>query len=271
MATKETLDAKAATDYQAAIDAFIKAALVEDADYGTIKKGGKASLFQSGAQIFLQVAGLRPSFELLEHIANPALELPSGKVMAYYRVQVQCNLVDAEGQVVGHGFGAANSTEGQYASRPGDSDNTVLQMACKRALVAATRFHFGLAHFFTQDVEDMAPAAKPKAKAKAKAKPEVDPALAARAGKVIGEVSGGFIHMYSKFPGKCTHCGKPVGVGEEIYYNGHLDPKVTLHKACAAPWNAAQKAAPEPEPEEEPFAQDADYEDEHDIFNVEGE
>jgi len=72
-----------------------------------------------------------------------------------YRYVVECEIVARElGIVVGSCVGSCSTMESKYVDRPRDSENTVLQMAEKRAHVAATRITFGLSDQFTQDVED---------------------------------------------------------------------------------------------------------------------
>jgi hypothetical protein len=49
---------------------------------------------------------------------------------------------------------ACSTLESKYIDRPRDSENTVVQMAAKRAYIAAIRQTLGLSDQFTQDVED---------------------------------------------------------------------------------------------------------------------
>lgn len=81
----------------------------------------------------------------------------SGTSLGLYRYVVEVPVVErATGQVVGSGLGACSSMESKYVDRPRESENTVLKMAFKRAMVAACLVTFGLSDEFTQDVEDMA-------------------------------------------------------------------------------------------------------------------
>lgn len=79
----------------------------------------------------------------------------SGTSLGLYRYVVRCELVlQATGEVVGDGLGSCSTMESKYVDRPRDSENTVLKMGCKRALIAATLNAFGLSDRFTQDVEE---------------------------------------------------------------------------------------------------------------------
>jgi uncharacterized protein (DUF3820 family) len=82
-----------------------------------------------------------------------------GLSLGLYRYVVKVPVIDrSTGEVVGAGIGACSSMESKYVDRPRDSENTVLKMAHKRAIVAAALITFGLSDEFTQDVEDLAAA-----------------------------------------------------------------------------------------------------------------
>jgi Homeodomain-like domain-containing protein/HNH endonuclease len=81
-------------------------------------------------------------------------EEDSGVSLGLYRYVVRVQVINRDnGQVVGEGIGACSTTESKYIDRPRDSENTVLKMAHKRAIVAACLVTFGLSDEFTQDVE----------------------------------------------------------------------------------------------------------------------
>lgn len=80
----------------------------------------------------------------------------SGTSQGLYRYVVRVQVINREtGQVVGEGVGSCSSMESKYIDRPRDTENTVLKMAHKRAIVAAALMTFGLSDEFTQDVEDL--------------------------------------------------------------------------------------------------------------------
>ena len=61
----------------------------------------------------------------------------SGTSLGLYRYVVLCEIVErASGDVVGNFTGSCSSMESKYIDRPRDSENTILKMAEKRALVA---------------------------------------------------------------------------------------------------------------------------------------
>jgi len=85
-------------------------------------------------------------------------EEEEGEVYGLYRYVIRCALMSrATGKIVGDGLGSCSTMESKYIRHPRDMENTVLKMAEKRALIAATLNAFGLSDRFTQDVEDMAP------------------------------------------------------------------------------------------------------------------
>lgn len=80
----------------------------------------------------------------------------TGVSLGLYRYVVEVPVIHREtGLVVGAGIGACSTMESKYIDRPRDSENTVLKMAHKRALVGAALITFGLSDQFTQDVEDL--------------------------------------------------------------------------------------------------------------------
>lgn len=79
-----------------------------------------------------------------------------GESFGLYRYVIRCRLVRHDGLVVGDAIGACSSLETKYIRQPRDSENTIVKMAQKRALVAVTLNAFGLSDRFTQDLEEMA-------------------------------------------------------------------------------------------------------------------
>jgi hypothetical protein len=146
--------------------AAVTALLVENRDFGIIPGVKKPSLFQPGAERINLAFGVVARFRVMEkemdHDREQAWEKTSKKGGKYggistgfYRYVVECELVLRDsGQVVGTAIASCSTLESKYIDRPRDSENTVLQMAEKRAFVRATRTAFGLSDEFTQDVED---------------------------------------------------------------------------------------------------------------------
>ena len=157
---------------------YIKAALVKGRDYGDIPGVSKPSLFQPGAERICTGFGVLPRYRIVEkevdHHAEmlwrktkakwetingrrqrTGEEITEGKSLGLYRYVIECELYDrTSGEVVGTAIASCSSLEAKYCDRPREAENTVLQMAEKRAFVRATRTTFGLSEMFTQDVED---------------------------------------------------------------------------------------------------------------------
>lgn len=147
-------------------------------DFGEIPGVEKASLLKPGAERICIAFGTFPRFRILSQEIDHDREVPwvkrrkvfegkgrarvfkgweeeKGVSYGLYRYVVECEIVARElGIVVGSCVGSCSTMESKYVDRPRDSENTVLQMAEKRAHVAATRITFGLSDQFTQDVED---------------------------------------------------------------------------------------------------------------------
>jgi hypothetical protein len=174
-------------------------------DYGVIPGTKKPSLYQSGAEKFNRLFQLRPVYRR-DRVEGDGEKTPD------FRFLVECDLVDAEGRVIGTGAGSCSNFEVKYRYRnaglvcpdceateirvskfedskgfycwrkpeqghdgcgaqfgpddqritsqtvgrisnpdPHDCENTVQQMADKRAYVKATRTTHALSNTFTQD------------------------------------------------------------------------------------------------------------------------
>ena len=156
---------------------IIAKALTKDRDYGIIPgTGKKPSLLKPGAERLCAAFGAAPTFQVEEREVNHDRQQEwtkekwegsqgsrrkvtvSGTSTGLYRYVVRCTLVQREtGTVLGEGIGVCSTMESKYIDRPRELENTVLKMAEKRALIAATLITFGLSDQFTQDVEDMTP------------------------------------------------------------------------------------------------------------------
>jgi hypothetical protein len=129
---------------------LIKSELREGEDYGAEPGIPKPFLHKPGAEKIAQWHNCAPEMEVVEKTVDHDRPL--------YRYVVRCSLVNrATGLVVGQGLGSASTIERKYASRAADLENTVLKMACKRALVAADLMTFALSGMFTQDEEAVQP------------------------------------------------------------------------------------------------------------------
>lgn len=139
------------TEQRKLITEFITQHMKEGVDYGRIKvktRDGrevetKPSLFKPGSEKFCSLFHFRPVFER----DNDTWEM-SGKVSGLFTYK--CELVAANGAIVGEGRGAANLSEKQ-----GWTVNNAIKIAEKRAQIDAVLRTGGLSDFFTQDLEDM--------------------------------------------------------------------------------------------------------------------
>jgi hypothetical protein len=154
---------------------YIKAALVEDRDWGTIPGVDKPSLFKAGAERINAGYGVIPRYTVLETEVDHFIEVPwikrkkkfvngswtgdfdeeRGTSIGLYRYVVRCELVHREtGIIIADSIGTCSTLESKYIDRPRDAENTAMKMAQKRGYVGATLHAYGLSDEFTQDVED---------------------------------------------------------------------------------------------------------------------
>lgn len=149
--------------------------LDEGTDYGVIPgTGDRPTLLKPGAERLALAFGTTPRYSVVEREADHDRlvawtkrrkiwegrdfhwQEETGTSHGVYRYVIRCELVRREtGTVLGDGLGVCSTVEAKYIDRPRDSENTVLKMAEKRALVAAVLNAFGLSGRFTQDVEDL--------------------------------------------------------------------------------------------------------------------
>lgn len=121
--------------------------------YGVIPGTKKPSLWKAGAEKLCLLFRLDAQFETIEHYEGEHLTVRSRCIL--YHIPT--------GQRVGSGEALCSSRERKYAYRrdgkPNDNLpdvwNTVIKMANKRALVAATLVSTAASDIFTQDMEDM--------------------------------------------------------------------------------------------------------------------
>lgn len=172
----------AVIEAQNAAREMVHKALVQGRDYGVIPGAGdKPAMLKPGAErVALAFGCYYGTPEIIEQEADHDREVrwikrkkkwrnghpgdreftweeEAGVSLGLYRYVVRVPVVErASGEVVGSGVGMCSSMESKYIDRPRDTENTVLKMAHKRAMVAACLITFGLSDEFTQDVEDMA-------------------------------------------------------------------------------------------------------------------
>ena len=159
----------------------LRSALEDGRDYGAIPGAGpKKVLLKPGAERLCVAFGLQPVYSLLSSEADHDREVHysdrrrgAATSVGLYRFVVKAQLT-RDGVVVGEGIGSCSTMEQKYVSRPRDSENTVLKMAKKRALVDAVLGTLSLSDRFTQDVgDDGDDDDKPQAQ-QAPARPRVD-------------------------------------------------------------------------------------------------
>lgn len=136
-----------------ALMAWIKSALVEGVDFGSIKtKRGptKPSLFKPGAEKICGMLGVTAHFPTLYEYERAVL---TG--VEFQSIILRCELLDSSNRIVADGVGA-RSLKQDF----GDL-NKALKMASKSAHIDATLRMAGLSEVFTQDLEDILPVETP--------------------------------------------------------------------------------------------------------------
>lgn len=145
-----------------AIQELMASVMKDGTHFGKVKGcGDKPSLLQPGAQKLALMFQLSPTFDISRE------NMPGG----HREYTVTCTLSrKSDGSVQGQGVGSCSTMESKYRYRnewsngakkrvenPDIADvyNTVLKMANKRALVAATLNVTAASDIFTQDIEDM--------------------------------------------------------------------------------------------------------------------
>lgn len=147
------------------IGSFTKNLMIEGVDYGKIPGAGeKKVLLKAGAEKLTSFFGMVPDFQVEEAILNFGDD--DTEPLIYYRVR--CDLY-RDGVKVGSAQASCSSRERKYRYRSewvngqkrqiinrdvADVDNTILKMADKRALVAATLIATNVSDHFTQDFGD---------------------------------------------------------------------------------------------------------------------
>lgn len=135
--------------------------------YGTIPGTKKPSLLQPGAEKLCLLFRFAPQYQSeREYDAEATKDWKrwnkykkveeSGTCKSYIRWTVNCTLIHGPtGVLISSGLGTCNNWESKYVTRDGhDIDETICQMARKRALVNAVRTATAASDLFTQD-EDL--------------------------------------------------------------------------------------------------------------------
>jgi hypothetical protein len=182
--TIETLDQRLSVAQimarRSAIQELMRSTMREEVDYGTIPGTPKPTLYKPGAEKICSLFQLAPRVHVTDQSTPDSV-----------RYQVRVELYTVSGIFCGEGIGSASSAETKYQWRgavcreefdatpedrrrlaykrgrensfytviqvrtePEDTDNTVLKMAKKRAMIDAVLTVTAASDIFTQDVED---------------------------------------------------------------------------------------------------------------------
>lgn len=140
---------------------MIQEGLTKGVDYGVIPgTTSKPTLLKPGAEKLCLIYGIMADYSISDSTVDHLIEIgwekygKRGTSVGLYRYVYKCTLRDRSGRAVASGEGVCSSLESKYCTRPKDVENTILKMAQKRALVAATLNAFGLSGEFTQDLDD---------------------------------------------------------------------------------------------------------------------
>lgn len=204
------------------VEQFCNSILKENTDYGVIpgtdKK--KKSLLKPGAEKLAFAFHLTPTFTIIESdndperdweylatawVDNKKVEV-TRRTKGWYRYVVRCDLVfRGTGQVAANFTGACDSNERGREPAP---ENTIIQMAEKRAMVGAVRIATFTSGRFTQDVEDY--------QGNQGVQPKGDKPTSGDGEK---PQDGGPITMETKYDGICRYCGeKHIKAGDTVHF-----------------------------------------------------
>lgn len=126
---------------------IVRKTLKQNLDYGIIPNTKKPTLLKPGAEKILILLGIRSEFDIIDKTRD----FENG----FFQYQVKCKLYKGE-ILITEGIGTCNTKEKKYKYADCySSDNTVLKMSKKRALVDAALMVGSLSDIFTQDLEDM--------------------------------------------------------------------------------------------------------------------
>jgi hypothetical protein len=171
----------------ALIQQAMETVMKEGHHYGRIPGTPKPTLYQPGAEKLLQLFRLRPEHDIEDQCTEDRrayrvkvtlTHIPSGEVVAdgwgsastdeeRYRWRKAVNQAEWEAtpkgnrrikyrrEKVKNKNEYMDKEDQQIRTEPMDLDNTVLKMACKRALIHATRTGTAASDVFAQDLEDL--------------------------------------------------------------------------------------------------------------------
>lgn len=163
------------------VTTLITKALEFGKDYGTVQGISKPFLFKSGAERLCKAFGAAASYDIVDkevdHEASLDISTKYGEktVKGYYSYTVKCTLRNQNDHIIADGIGLCSTREKKFQHAPHDQQNTVLKMAQKRAMVAATLNAFGLSDRFSQDEDTIDTVSKPVAAVKKEASKGYDP------------------------------------------------------------------------------------------------
>ena len=127
---------------------LMRAALVEDVDYGTFGNAKKPAMLKSGAEMLLRAAGLG--------FANDRLDDQAAR--DHIGITYRCTVYRPDGSIVATCDGYCGRDE---TGRQSVNWNTIVKMAQKRALVGAALNATASSGLFTADLDDEPAAAPP--------------------------------------------------------------------------------------------------------------
>lgn len=195
--------------------------------------------------------------------AQEAMGGQEGHSLGLYRYVVRCKLVNrATGEVVGEGMASCSTMESKYIDRPRDCENTVVQMAQKRAMVRAVRNTLGLSNRFTQDVEDQAGGGyggdggqRDRSDNDRGSRQSSRSSGNSNRRRQSGGDSDGPVRMKAKLASKCDRCGEPIAIGDPIVWD---KGKGAWHAECDFSDDAPRQDPPQrtafDEDDDDPFA-----------------
>ena len=149
---------------------FIHSVMTAKVDYGEIPGIPTPTLLKGGAEKLIALYNGVRQTEIVNYSVDwdrettvsqknwKTQQMENKTVTGFVSYEIKCLILDAKtGLVLGSGLGAANSFEKKFASQGGGyaTQNTVLKMAEKRAMVDAALTMSRSSGMFTQDVEDM--------------------------------------------------------------------------------------------------------------------
>lgn len=234
LATLAYLQPKDVTEQIRQVQTLMKEAMHVNEHYGVIPGTPKPTLFKAGAEKLAFMFRLAPSYRYT------TTEVAGG----HYRYDVTCQLTSlVTNRLVAEGLGCCSSMESKYRWRKQggqkvendaieDLRNTVMKMAAKRALVAATLNATAASDIFTQDTEDL-PEGHVDAPAASKPAPASPPVEPPKENK--------WLTITSKYEGICVGCGKPYRKGDKAWWNPSRKGMRCL--SCGEPPSKASRGA----------------------------